>query len=292
MFSANNPEAVRRMYLTDDALRVRQETHDRFTVPPTNFVNWALSCIKWRGDEVILDVGAGPGRWYENLQERHPQTTYYGLDLYPGMIHRHPAPSTLNISDAQNLPFANNSFDIVMANHVLFHIPDMEQAVNEFHRVLKPGALLITSTNSLHNMPELQVLMRRAITLLVPPGTTNIQIPGAHTDMFTLESGTRLLSRHFYAVVRYDLPSQLIFPEVEPVMAYMESTRSVREPQLPQGVLWDDVMLIVREQVNRLLEHFGELVVNKLAGVLIATDQGDFIHDYLAHQAQAAQNGH
>ena len=208
------------------------------------------------------------------------------------MIHHHPAPSTLNIADAQNLPFATNTFDIVMANHVLFHVPDMEQAVNEFHRVLKPGALLITTTNSLHNMPELQVLMRRAITLLVPPGTTNIQIPGAHTDMFTLESGTRLLSRHFYAVVRYDLPSQLIFPEVEPVMAYVESTRSVREPQLPQGVLWDDVMLIVREQVNRLLEHFGELVVNKLTGVLIATDQGDFIHDYLAHEAQAAQNGH
>ena len=73
MFSANNPEAVRRMYLTDDALRVRQETHDRFTVPPTNFVNWALSCIKWRGDEVILDVGAGPGRWFENLHEAAPR---------------------------------------------------------------------------------------------------------------------------------------------------------------------------------------------------------------------------
>ena len=280
------------MYSTDEALRIRQDTHDRYTVPPNNFASWALSCLQWRGDEVILDVGSGPGRWYSDLRQRSPHAVYYGSDLYPGMLARHPAPiSLLHISDAQNLPFASGTFDVVMANHVLFHIPDIDRAVSECRRVLKPGAILMAATNSLHNMPELQVLMRRAITLLVPPGTTNIQIPPAHSDLFTLESGTRLLARHFYAVVRYDLPSQLIFPDVEPVMAYMESTRSVREPQLPAGVLWDDVMLIVREQVNRLIEHFGELVVNKLAGVLIATDQGDFIHDYLAHKAKASQNG-
>jgi hypothetical protein len=47
-------------------------------------------------------------------------------------------------------------------------------------------------------------------------------------------------------------------------------------------------MLIVREQVNRLLDHFGELVINKLAGLLVATDQGDFIRDYLEHREQAS----
>jgi hypothetical protein len=36
-----------------------------------------------------------------------------------------------------------------------------------------------------------------------------------------------------------------------------------------------------------LIDHFGELVVNKLAGVLVATDTGGFIHDYLAHRAKA-----
>ncbi len=291
MFSSNNPEAVRRMYTTDEALRIRMETHDRYTVPPTNYVGWALGCIQWRGDEVVLDVGSGPGRWLPEVQTRQPNATYFGLDLYPGMVLTHPARSSLAIADAQNLPYPAGHFDMVMANHLLFHVPDMEQAILEFRRVLKPGGILMTSTNSVHNMPELQVLMRRAVTLLVPPGTTNIQVPPAHTDLFTLESGTRLLARHFYAVVRHDLPGQLIFPEVEPVMAYMESTRSVREPQLPAGVLWDDVMLIVREQVNRLIEHFGELVINKLSGVLVATDQGDFIRDYLDHRAKADANG-
>jgi hypothetical protein len=55
---------------------------------------------------------------------------------------------------------------------------------------------------------------------------------------------------------------------------------------LPEEVSWNDVMLIVREQVNRLLDHFGELVINKLTGLLVATDQGDFIRDYLSHQSK------
>lgn len=291
MITANHPDAVRRMYTTDEALRVRHDIHERYSVPPINFTEWALGCVAWRGDERVLDVGCGPGRWLAALREYAPQADYWGLDLYPGMLRAHPLPERVLSADVQHLPFAEASFDVVMANHMLFHVPDIEQAVIECRRVLKPGGIFIASTNSLHNMPELQVLMRRAVTLLVPPGTTNIQVPMAHTDLFTLESGTRLLARHFYGVVRYDLPNALIFPTVEPVLDYLESTRSVREPQLPAGVSWDDVMLIVREQINRLIDHFGELTINKLSGVLVATDEGDFMREYLELQAKAANTG-
>jgi hypothetical protein len=133
-------------------------------------------------------------------------------------------------------------------------------------------------------MPEFQVLFRRAITLLAPPGTSHVQIPLPPGHLFTLESGTRYLSRQFFAVVRYDLPGALVFPSVEPVIDYLESTRTMREPQLPEGIWWDDVMVIVREQITRLLEHFGEVVINKLSGVLIGTDRGDFIRQYLEYR--------
>jgi SAM-dependent methyltransferase len=288
MFPANDPNAVRQMYMTEEALRVRQETHDRYSSPPTDFVGWALNCVEWRGDETILDVGSGPGRWYETIQKKLPDATYYGLDLHAGMLRNHPNRSHLALGDAQQLPYPDGYFDAVMANHMLFHVQDSDAAIQEFHRVLKPGGIFMATSNSVHNMPELQVLMRRAVTLLVPPGTTHIQVPLPHSDFFTLEAGTRQLSRHFYAVVRYDLPGALVFPSVEPLLAYLESSRSVREPQLPADVAWDDVMLIVREQVNRLLDHFGELVINKLTGLLVATDQGDFIRDYLSHEAQAS----
>lgn len=281
MFTANNPDAVSQMYATDEAWRIRQETHDRYSVPPLDFASWALGCLNWRGDETILDLGCGPGRWYTPLMNRLPDVTYYGLDLHVGMLAHHPAERSLTVGDAQYLPYAAHTFDVVMANHMLYHVPDIETAIHEIRRVLKPDGLLMATTNSVHNMPELQVLLHRAVTLLVPPGTAQFQAPLPPSDLFTLETGTRRLSRHFYAVARYDLPSTLVFPTAEPVLAYLESTRPTREPQLPKGVYWNDVMVMVREQINRLLEHFGELVISKLIGVLLATDRGGFIRGYL-----------
>lgn len=277
---ANDPQAVGRMYLTDEALRIRQETHELYSDPKLDFTEWALDSVSWRGDETVLDIGSGPGRYYHALQARFPNIRYYACDLYAGMVQTHPYKNTLALADAQRLPYSDASFDVVMANHMLFHVPDVERALRELRRVVKPGGYVMATTNSIHTMPEFQALMRRAITLLSPPGTANVRVPGQHTDPFTLESGTRLLSRHFFAVVRYDLPRSLIFPSADPALAYLNSTRSVREAELPQGVNWDEMMMIVREQIGRLIDHFGELTVNTLSGLLVATDRGDFIDEY------------
>ncbi|MBZ0276794.1 MAG: class I SAM-dependent methyltransferase [Anaerolineae bacterium] len=289
MLTPNDPDIIHSLYLNDEALRIRHETHDRYSDPQVDFTAWALSCVQWRGDEYVLDVGCGPGRWQQRLMEKHSGIRYYGMDLIANMVINHPARQSVVIGDAQRLPYPDGKFDVVMANHMLFHVPDIDSTLHEFRRVLKPGGLLMTSTNSQHNLPELQVLLRRAITLLVPPGTAQVQPQQPASSRFTLESGTRQLAHHFFAVVRHDLPSLFKFPSADPVVDYLDSTRSVSEAQLPPGVYWDDVLMIVREQADRLLEHFGELVINKLNGVLIATDSVDFIRQYL--ECKARSNG-
>ena len=45
--------------------------------------------------------------------------------------------------EAAQLPFADGVFDVVMANHILYHVPDMESAIAEMKRVLKPGGHLL-----------------------------------------------------------------------------------------------------------------------------------------------------
>lgn len=277
---ANDPQAVSRMYETDELLRIRQETHELYSQPKLDFATWALRAVTLRGDERILDIGSGPGRYYTVLHERFPNVEYHSCDLYTGMVQSHPYKPTLVLADAQRLPYTSASFDVVMANHMLFHVPDVMRALRELRRLVKPGGFVMATTNSIHTMPEFQALMRRAITLLSPPGTANVRVPGQHTDPFTLESGTRLFARHFDAVVRYDLPRALVFATPEPAMAYLNATRSVREAELPPGVSWDEMMMIVREQIARLIDHFGELTVNTLSGLLVATDRGDFISGY------------
>ncbi|MBC8099942.1 MAG: class I SAM-dependent methyltransferase [Armatimonadetes bacterium] len=284
MSAINDPNAVRRQYATDERIRIRQEIHEKYSVPKIDFPDWVLSNFKWRGTERVLDVGSGAGMYYPSLKRASSEINYHGADLSTGMLLKHPAyvtpTDTVLLADAQHLPYTNHSFDVIMANHMLYHVSDIDAALQEFRRVLKPDGALLIATNSTQSMPELQVLMRRAIILLTRSGASQVQPPVPASDLFALENGSRQLARHFYAVVRYDLPSALVFTDIEPLMAYLESTRDLREPQLPSDVAWDDMMVIMRQQVTHLINHLGELVINKLSGALVATDQGGFIREF------------
>lgn len=288
----NHDKLVRRQYATDVNLRIRQETHNRYSVPDRSFAEWVLSRAQLRGGERILDIGCGNGIYYDKVQEKNLEIDYIGLDLLEAMIQNHPLKNgdgKLLLADAQTLPFEDDCFDVVMANHTLHHIRDMDQAIAEARRILKKGGLFVVATNSINTMPELQVLMRRAIVLLTRTGAAQVRAPQMPSDRFALENGTRYLSNHFYAVVRHDLPSALVFPDVDPAMAYLESTRDLREPSLPEDVIWDDVMMIMRQQINQLIKHLGELVINKYLGVLIASDDGGFIGSHITRMKEEVQ---
>ena len=275
-----DPDALHSQYCTDDWLRLRQDIHERYSVPQIDFPGWVLNRVQWRGDESVLDVGAGSGFYVEPLHELVPASRYTGLDLSEGMLARNPAAS-LALGDAAALPFRGHAFDVVMANHVLYHVADIDATVSEMKRVLTPDGLLITATNSANSMPELTALYRRAVLLLSNPGaSTAPSLMPIHAP-YTLENGARCLARHFFAVVRYDLPQLLVFEDSEPVLLYFASWRTLREPLLPAEVRWDDVMTLMREQITRVLDAMGELVINKLTGVLIASDRGGFIHPYV-----------
>jgi SAM-dependent methyltransferase len=199
-------------------------------------------------------------------------------DLSFGMMAQARAahPDVVNL-DAQALPFPNHSFDVVMANHMLYHVPNLPETLAEFRRVLRPAGRLIAATNSAETMPEFDTLARRACTLL---GYPKQKFRPAHSQ-FSLENGTVILARQFRAVARYDFPSAFHFAEVEPVMEYLNSLRPLNAFQLPDDVSWDMFMDVMEKQVTRLIRHFGELEVHKLAGALIATNNGGFAAEYL-----------
>jgi len=273
---------TKQAYATDEHLSVRYRTHELYSHPKIDFPRWVVDMLDWRGDEWVLDVGAGPGTYFDLIQERAPNGMHVAGDLSYGMMQAARENSqagytqVLNL-DVQNLPFPDQSFDVVLANHMLYHVPDIARAIQEIHRVLRPDGCLIAATNSEHTMPEFDTLARRACTLL---GYPKQEFKPVHVR-FSLENGLVLLGHYFRAVARYDLPSAFHFPEVAPVLAYLNSTRALRGPQLPDEVGWDEYMDVMEKQITRLIRHFGELQVHKLAGVLVATNGGGFARDYL-----------
>jgi SAM-dependent methyltransferase len=267
-------------YATDEHLVVRYRTHELYSQPPIDFPKWVVDTLVWRGDERVLDAGSGPGLYFDLIRQRVPRGRLVAGDLSFGMVRqaRTVHDAVLNL-DAQDLPFADHTFDIVLANHMLYHVSDITHTLAEIRRVLRSDGCLIAATNSADTMPEFDTLARRACTLL---GYPKQRFRPSHVK-FSLENGLVMLARHFRAVARYDLPSSFHFTEVEPVLAYLNSLQPLRSFELPEEVSWHDFMDVMEKQITRLIRHFGELQVHKLAGVLVGTNGGGFAARYL-HQ--------
>jgi SAM-dependent methyltransferase len=279
---------TKKAYATDEALVIRQRTHELYSVPKINFTEWVLDRIQWRGDEKVLDVGSGPGTYFKEVQSRIPHGQLIAGDLSFGMVRKaalHPQVGTLLNLDVQALPFPDHTFDVVLANHMLYHVPNLDKALSEIHRVLKPTGSVIAATNSQFNLPEFEQLIRRTYGLLGAIGP-DVEAMRPTSYRFQLEDGPVKMSHHFFAVARYDLPAAFIFPTVQPAIDYINSMRAIREPQLPRRVAWDDFISVLRDQIQRLVNHFGELVVNKLSGAIVATDAGAFAQNYVSIMQQ------
>lgn len=272
---------TRQAYATDDHLSTRIRIHDQYSVPRINFAEWVLSRVRWRGDETVLDVGSGPGGYFAETRARIPNGRLVAGDLSFGMARqaaKHAKAGAIFNADVQRLPFADDTFDVVLANHMLFHVPDLDAALTEIHRVLKPTGTMIASTNSTYNMPELDQLVRRAYGLL---GARGVDPEPDPVTGFSLEEGAMYAARYFFAVARYDLPGAFVFPTAQPVIDYMNSARAIREPRLPRGIIWEDFISVLNDQVRRMINHFGELVISKLSGVIVASEMGGFAEHYV-----------
>lgn len=279
-----------RAYASDTALAVRQRTHDLYSVPRIDFAAWVLDRIEWRGSERVLDVGMGPGLYFEPLAARISRGQLIGGDLSLGMARRanqHKLAGQIKIfnGDVQALPFPDRTFDVALANHMLYHVPDVERAIAELRRVLKPDGVLIAATNSEYNMVEFEQLIARAcLALRINRAEIENMLRAMHDLLsgFRLENGTTLLAQHFFAVERCDLPAALIFQTPQPILDYIDSMRALHEPYLPPSVTWETMMKALGDWLRQRMGPSNYLKVDKLSGVLVATDSGGFAREYVA----------
>jgi SAM-dependent methyltransferase len=193
----------------------------------------------------VLDAGCGLGTYVDRLRAERPDVRVLPLDLSTGM-----RPEV--VGDVQALPLADASADAALAMHMLYHVPDIAAAVRELRRVVRPGGLLLVSTNGASDKLEVEQLWTAAASDLAGRPVAAPAGDGA----FTLDDGN-LLRAAFDDVRVQVFDRETVVPEVEPVVAFVDSMRALSADSLPAHVSWPAFLDRVRARVADEVERCG-----------------------------------
>ena len=222
--AANDPAQVERQYATDQHLQTRIETQRRYSVG-TELETEIDAALGLDGSEALLDVGTGPGHFPGRLAAGGHTGRLVGADLSGGMAHKARA-SFAGVefmqAGADALPFPDDTFDVLTARHMLYHVPSVPAALEEFRRVLKSGGRFLAVTNAARYMPELWDAVAEAAQLeaaLIPLTQTR----GGVAAAFSQVNGEAWVQGAFGNAQLTFLDNALVFPSAQPVLAYLES---------------------------------------------------------------------
>jgi len=229
-------------------LNARIQFHALFSTNKYGWYRWLFDQFDLPASARILEVGCGTAQfWASNAPRVPPGWSLTLTDMSPGMIAaagQNVAALadrvTLAVVDAQELPYEEASLDAVVANHMLYHVPDRHKALGEIRRVLKPGGCLYASTVGATHMAELDTLLHR-----FDPGVQRLDEP--RPKAFLLENGRDDLEPWFERVQLHIYEDGLLVTEAEPLLAYLLSTL----PQEVQESRRDDLAAFVEGELAR-----------------------------------------
>lgn len=210
-------------YGNGDKLRARTQLHTKYSTHATPWQVWLQDLLAIPSGGDVLEVGCGTGLlWSIGWNSPTSDFALTLTDLSPGMVYETVPVVKERISsvdglaaDAQDLPFADGSFDVVIANQMLYHVPDPARAVREMARVLRRGGVLMASTVGPRHLRE---LFRIEATVFGPTRVLR------HHEVFGAQNGAALLAEHFGDVVWHPYDDRLLCRDVDDVLAYICST--------------------------------------------------------------------
>jgi ubiquinone/menaquinone biosynthesis C-methylase UbiE len=265
---ANPHYLLNEQYRDASNLNARIHLHERFSTNPADWFRWVFDHFNLPEQARILELGCGPGMlWRKNIDRTPPGWHVWLSDLSQGMLLEAQAnlqgnqlPFSYATLDAQAIPFLSGSLDLVVANHMLYHVPDRSKALGEIFRVLKSGGCLIAATNGLMHMAEVHDLLVR----IEPDLADRID----HTfgiSEFTIENGADQLRTWFEDVNVIPYTDSLEVTEAKLLIAYILSMNATQKKpiSLPQ-------ITLLSERVKQEISSSGAFHISKATAIFIA----------------------
>ncbi|HEX3013988.1 MAG TPA: class I SAM-dependent methyltransferase, partial [Methanobacterium sp.] len=156
-----------KQYSNSKKFMARVELNRKFGTNPYKWTLWLFDQMQFKKDARILELGCGNAiLWKSNLQKIPEDAHILLSDFSEGMLDD--ARGILgdaaerfeyDVIDAELIPYPDDSFDIIIANLMLYHIPDRKKAISEINRVLKSDGTFYATTFGLNYMKELSDLV-------------------------------------------------------------------------------------------------------------------------------------
>jgi SAM-dependent methyltransferase len=262
--SIDSRAAIREQYKTPVNFNARVRLHGRFSTNTTRggMFRWIFDQIDAPPSARVLELGSGTALFWRANQDRIPPGWHITLsDFSGGML----ADVRANVAaiaraftfmqiDAQALPFDDHSFDAVIANHMLYHVPDRPRALSEIRRVLVPGARCYAATMGQANMREFTEMTQRFIGISMSRAA----------EQFGLETGFEHMQKIFVKVEVRRFDDALEVTEAQPLIDYIESTRVGQHATAEQKAA-------LKEYAEAEIRARGSLHFTKDTGILIGT---------------------
>jgi SAM-dependent methyltransferase len=254
-------------YKTSGNLQARINIHRLYGKrdSPETWTEWVFNQMDIEPGMRILELGCGTGALWREQGQRLPEDCQLVVsDLSRGMLRKTVSDLAVKAApyqgDAQALPFADASFDVVAAHHMLYHVSDLKATLREIKRILKPGGWLYAATNGNDHMQELYNLLRETGCLtagkLNPFGNDSMQV-------FGLESGLAPLIQVFGNAQRIDNQQHLEVTQAQPLIDYIDSMWGTE-------IKNEDTL---RERIQSEIDETGYVYIGKSVGMLKARKQ-------------------
>ena len=213
------PGLAEREFATEQ--RMLDRRLDRWaTVEGYDPASAVMNAVRAVGGGDVLEVGPGAGELAERLIDELG-CVVRAVDISPRLVELVRARGIdAVVGDVQELPFAASSFDVVVAQWVLHFVPEIDRALGEIARVLRPGGRFVAARSAADHLAEVWSLVRR---------------PAAHWDL-DCESAEATLRRHFASVERRPIDGTVLFPDARSLRGYVKAFEVIDSRDLSSRV--------------------------------------------------------
>ena len=223
MSTINNQENVKEQYANACNLNTRISIHQKYSTNKMGFGNWIFSNYKISKGMKVLELGCGTGDMWKGQEDLITSCESLVLsDFSEGMLEN--AKTNLGeklgleyrVIDIQNIPFDDESFDVVIANMMLYHVPDLNRGLSEVRRVLKKGGAFYCATYGEHGIME---FLSKALNAYGVEDNAN--------KNFTLQNGKEILEPFFADIQKLDYEDSLAVTNLDDLIEYIYSFSSM-----------------------------------------------------------------